>query len=66
MERSILLDLLPPEIWHYYIYRMAHNMLYQQVIQDIKNRVVHLQIDERTRTFVVCNGINPFSVLAVF
>ena len=41
-------------------------MLYQQVIQDIKNRVVHLQIDERTRTFVVCNGINPFSVLAVF
>ena len=45
---------------------MAHNMLYQQVIQDIKNRVVHLQIDERTRTFVVCNGINPFSVLAVF
>lgn len=65
MERSILLSLLPPELWHM-IYRTEHQFIFQDVVQDLRERVVHIQVDRKTRTFVVCNGDNTYSALAVF
>jgi len=64
MERTILLSLLPTELW-FMIYRTEHNMLYERVVQDIKDRVVHLEVDNKTHTFIVCNSNNPFAVLAI-
>jgi hypothetical protein len=66
MQKSILLSLLPPEIWHYYIYRTEHQLIFQDVVQDLRERVVHVEVDHKNRTFIVCNGENPYSVLAVF
>jgi hypothetical protein len=65
MQKSILLSLLPPEIWHY-IYRTEHQLIFQDVVHDLRERVVHVEVDHKTRTFVVCNGENPYAVLAVF
>jgi hypothetical protein len=65
IERTILLSLLPTELW-FMIYRTEHNMLYERVVQDIKDRVVWIDVDKKSRTFWIANGINPYSVLAVF
>jgi hypothetical protein len=65
IERTILLNLLPTELW-FMIYRTEHNMLYERVVQDIKDRVVWIVVDKKSRTFWIANGINAYSVLAVF
>jgi hypothetical protein len=65
IERTILLSLLPTELW-FMIYRTEHQLIFQDVVHDLRERVVHVEVDHKTRTFVVCNGENPYSVLAVF
>ena len=66
MERSTLLSILPPEIWHYYIYRIEHQLIFQDVVQDLRERVCWVDVDEKSRTFLIANEINSYSVLAVF
>ena len=65
MKREFLMHMLPLEIWMM-IYQAAHAMQYQRVIQDLRERVIHIEVNDRTQTFVVCNEINRYSVLAVF
>ena len=65
MKKTILLNLLPTEIW-LYIYRIEHNIKYLKIINEMKSRVVFIQIDKNTNTFFVCKNDNPFRVLAVF
>mgnify|MGYP003678397045 FL=1 len=65
MKREFLMHMLPLEVWMM-IYQAAHAMQYQRVIQDLRERVIHIEVNDRTQTFVVCNEINRYSVLAVF
>ena len=65
MKREYLMHMLPLEVWMM-IYQAAHALQYQRVIQDLRERVIHIEVNDRTQTFVVCNEINRYSVLAVF
>ena len=65
MKREFLMHMLPLEVWMM-IYQAAHALQYQRVIQDLRERVIHIEVNDRTQTFVVCNEINRYSVLAVF
>lgn len=65
MKKSVILNLLPTEIW-FYIYRIEHNFKYLNVINEMKDRVLHIVVDNKTKTFIICRGENQFSCLAVF
>ena len=65
MKKVILLSLLPQELW-YMIYKIEFFMLYQKVVEEIKTRVLFIEIDINTKTFFIAKEMNKFSVLAVF
>jgi|GEM_PF-6310179 len=65
MKRSEILNVLPTEIW-FYIYRIEHNIKYLNVVKELKDKVLHIVVDNKRKTFIVCSGENQFSCLVVF
>ena len=68
MKKDILLQLLPPEIW-LMIYKIEHNQIYKDVVEEIREKVLIIKVDCNTSTFIVCKGDNyfsPLSSIAVF
>ena len=68
MKREYLMHMLPLEVWMM-IYQAAHALQYQRVIDDIKNRVLFIEVNQIDRTFIVCNAQNywsPLLQIAVF
>ena len=65
MKKDILLSLLPNELW-YMIYKIEYTMLYEKVVEEIKTRVLFIEIDINTKTFFIAKETNKFSILSVF
>jgi len=62
MRKDVLLQLLPPEIWNM-IYKIEHNQIYCEVVEEIREKVLIIRVDCNTSTFIVCKDDNYFSPL---
>jgi len=45
------------------IYRVEHNQIYCEVVEEIREKVLIIRVDCNTSTFIVCKDDNYFSPL---
>lgn len=60
-------DFLPTELW-FLIFQIEHNQKFRRVVNEIKNRVCYIEIDNKKNTFIICepNYFSPLLELSVF